>query len=144
MGTAMISPSNRSSSRIRLFIWIFLIVLLSAPGCASVTTDGTVDPDKLVSRAETAITTLTWTKTVCDTVFDVGCACGKFQPSMCQVYQLSSQGAQLGIDSARNALINYRQNGTVLNEELLMSAVNGLVPLILKFDLTYKKPDTAS
>lgn len=108
------------------------------------TTDGTVDPDKLASRAETAITTLTWTKTVCDTVFDVGCACGKFQPSLCRVYQLSSQGAQLGIDTARNALTNYRQNGTALNEELLLGAMNDLVPLLLKFDLTYKNPEAAS
>ena len=139
-------PSNRSSSRTHRFTAICLIaIFLSLPGCASLKNpDGTVDPDKLVSRSETAISTLAWTKSVCDTVFDVGCACGKFPPSTCQVYQLSSQGAQLGIDTARNALSNYRKEGTALNEELLLGAVEGLLPLILKFDLTYKSPETAS
>lgn len=60
------------------------------------------------------------------------------------MYRLSSQSAQLGIDTARNALTNYRQSGTALNEELLLGAVNSLIPLILQFDLIYKSPEAAS
>jgi len=132
------------SIRIRS-ISIFATICLLLFGCASLKApDGTVDYDKLVSRAETAISTITWTKAVCDTVFDVGCSCGRFGASTCQVYRLSSQSAQFGIDTARNALSNYRQSGTALNEELLLGAVNSLIPLILQFDLTYKNPETAS
>lgn len=137
-------PNSARSIRIRSIAILATICLLLS-GCASLKApDGTVDPDKLVSRAETAISTITWTKAVCDTVFDVGCSCGRFEASTCQVYRLSSQSAQLGIDTARNALTNYRQSGTALNEELLLGAVNSLIPLILQFDLIYKSPEAAS
>lgn len=139
----MLQNSARSMKIRSMLVLIAICLWLS--GCASLKNpDGTVDTGKLVSRAETAINTLTWTKSVCDTVFDVGCACGKFPPSTCEVYQLSSRGAQLGIDTARNALDNYRESGSALNEELLLSALKEMTPLLLKFDLIYKQPDTVA
>lgn len=112
-------------------------------GCATVKPpSGEIDRETMIARSELAINTLSWTKAVTDTVFGVACTAQQFPENVCSVYDTSAVCAQVAINTARNALANYERSGTVLNADLLQASIQDLAPLILKFDMIYKQPES--